>query len=160
MKWQTADVIEYGILKDNAKANRNKMTEAEATFWSVAKSSGLGQKCRRQYVIGPYIVDFFFRSSLLIVELDGKYHFTKQQQEADAIRQTWLEQQGYKVLRFTNEAILFDTAKTIATIKRHLQTILPPFSPRPSPFKGDKRGSPKSTLTNHLKPFTSQVLPL
>ena len=120
MKWQTADVIEYGILKDNAKANRNKMTEAEATFWSVAKSSGLGQKCRRQYVIGPYIVDFFFRNSLLIVELDGKYHFTKQQQEADAIRQTWLEQQGYKVLRFTNEAMLFDTAKTIATIKRHL----------------------------------------
>ena len=120
MKWQTADVIEYGILKDNAKANRNKMTEAEATFWSVAKSSGLGQKCGRQYVIGPYIVDFFFRSSLLIVELDGKYHFTKQQQEADAIRQTWLEQQGYKVLRFTNEAMLFDTAKTIATIKRHL----------------------------------------
>ena len=120
MKWQTADVIEYGILKDNAKANRNKMTEAEATFWSVAKSSGLGQKCRRQYVIGPYIVDFFFRSSLLIVELGGKYHFTKQQQEADAIRQTWLEQQEYKVLRFTNEAILFDTAKTIATIKRHL----------------------------------------
>ena len=53
MKWQTADVIEYGILKDNAKANRNKMTEAEAAFWSVAKSSGLGQKCRRQYVIGP-----------------------------------------------------------------------------------------------------------
>ena len=123
MKWQTADVIEYGILKDNAKANHNKMTEAEATFWSVAKSSGLGQKCRRQYVIGPYIVDFFFRSSLLIVELDGKYHFTKQQQEADALRQTWLEQQGYKVLRFTNEAILFDTAKTIATIKRYLQTI-------------------------------------
>ena len=101
MKWQTADVIEYGILKDNAKANRNKMTEAEAAFWSVAKSSGLGQKCRRQYVIGPYIVDFFFRSSLLIVELDGKYHFTKQQQEADAIRQTWLEQQGYKVSKDT-----------------------------------------------------------
>ena len=102
-----------------------------------------------QYVIGPYIVDFFFRSSLLIVELDGKYHFTKQQQEADAIRQTWLEQQGYKVLRFTNEAILFDTAKTIATIKRYLQTINKPLPPRPSPFKGDKRGSPQSTLINH-----------
>lgn len=64
MKWQTADVIEYGILKESAKVNRNKMTEAESLFWSVAKASGLGQKCRRQYIIGQYIVDFFCISLL------------------------------------------------------------------------------------------------
>ena len=46
MKWQTADIIEYGVLKENAKVNRNKMTKAESLFWSVAKASGLGQKCR------------------------------------------------------------------------------------------------------------------
>ena len=108
MKWQTADIIEYGVLKENAKVNRNKMTKAESLFWSVAKASGLGQKCRRQYIIGQYIVDFFFRSSLLIVELDGEYHFTKEQQEADSIRQMWLEQQGYKVLRFKNEEVLYN----------------------------------------------------
>ena len=96
------------------------MTEAESAFWQMAKSSGLGQKCRRQYVIGDYIVDFFFRQSLIIVELDGGYHSTKEQQEEDRIRQNWLEQKGYTVLRFTNEQVLFDTDKTINEIKKHL----------------------------------------
>lgn len=118
--WMVADTMEYGLLKENAKANRNNMTEAESAFWSFAKGSGLGEKCRRQYIIGEYIVDFFFRKSMLIVELDGGYHFTEEQQKEDAIRQDWLEHMGYKVLRFTNEQILFDTDRTLAEIKKHL----------------------------------------
>lgn len=115
-----ADTMEYRLLKENAKANRNNMAEAESAFWSLAKGSGLGEKCRRQYIIGEYIVDFFFRKSMLIVELDGGYHFTEEQQKEDAIRQDWLEHMGYKVLRFTNEQILFDTDRTLAEIKKHL----------------------------------------
>ena len=118
--WMVADTMEYGLLKENAKANRNNMTEAESAFWSLAKGSGLGEKCRRQYIIGEYIVDFFFRKSMLIVELDGGYHFTEEQQKEDTIRQDWLEHMGYKVLRFTNEQILFDTDRTLAEIKKHL----------------------------------------
>ena len=77
----------------------------------------LGQKCRRQYIIGQYIVDFFFRQSMLIVEIDGGYHFTEEQQRKDTIRQDWLEHMGYKVLRFTNEEVLFDTDRVIENIK-------------------------------------------
>lgn len=120
MKWHTADVLEYGLLKENAKANRGKMTEAEAVFWNIAKGSGLGQKCRRQYIIGQYIVDFFFRKSMLVVEIDGGYHFSKQQQVNDAMRQEYLERQGYKVLRFTNEEVLCGTNDVIEIIKRNL----------------------------------------
>ena len=120
MKWHTADILEYKLLKNNAKANRSNMTEAESAFWQIAKSSSLGQKCRRQYIIGEYIVDFFFRQSMTIVELDGDYHTTKEQQEEDRIRQNWLEQKGYKVLRFTNEQVLFDTDNTINEIIKHL----------------------------------------
>ena len=118
--WMVADTMEYELLKENAKANRNNMTEAESAFWSLAKGSGLGEKCRRLYIIGEYIVDFFFRKSMLIVELDGGYHFTEEQQKEDAIRQDWLEHKGYKVLRFTNEQILFDTDNVIVEIKSHL----------------------------------------
>lgn len=118
--WMVADTIEYALLKDNAKANRNNMTEAESAFWSLAKGSGLGEKCRRQYIIGQYIVDFFFRKSMLIVELDGGYHFTEEQQKEDAIRQSWLEHMGYKVMRFTNEEVLFDTEKVINNVKHNL----------------------------------------
>ena len=115
--WMVADTMEYELLKENAKANRNNMTEAESAFWSLAKGSGLGEKCRRQYIIGEYIVDFFFRKSMLIVELDGGYHFTEEQQKEDAIRQDWLEHKGYKVLRFTNEEVLFNTESVISKIK-------------------------------------------
>ena len=119
--WMVADTMEYGLLKENAKVNRNNMTEAESAFWSLAKGSGLGEKCRRQYIIGEYIVDFFFRKSMLIVELDGGYHFTEEQQKEDAIRQDWLEHMGYKVLRFTNEEVLFDTESVISKIKFNLK---------------------------------------
>jgi very-short-patch-repair endonuclease len=120
MKWQTANILDYNLLKGNAQANRSNMTEAESALWQMAKGNGLGQKCRRQYVIGDYIVDFFFRQSMLIVEIDGGYHFTEEQQEEDKARQDWLEQQGYKVLRFTNEQVLVDTDNTINEIRKHL----------------------------------------
>ena len=97
------------------------MTEAESIFWQIAKSKGLGEKCRRQYIIGEYIVDFFFRQSMVIVEIDGDYHFTEEQQIKDKERQEWLEQQGYKVLRFMNDQVMFDTDKTIDIIKNNIQ---------------------------------------
>ena len=120
MKWKTADILNYNLLKSNARANRSNMTEAESAFWQIAKGSGLGQKCRRQYTIGDYIVDFFFRQSMLIVEIDGGYHSTEKQQEEDNARQNWLERQGYKVLRLTNEQVLIDTENTINEIKKNL----------------------------------------
>lgn len=118
--WMTADPKEYELLKKNAKSNRRNMTEAESAFWSMVQGSALGQRCIRQHVIGCYIVDFLFRRSKLIIEVDGGYHFTEEQQKEDAIRQDWLEHQGFKVLRFTNEQILFDTEKTISEIRKHL----------------------------------------
>ena len=123
MKWQTADAIEYELLKNHSKIKRCNQTEAESVFWQIAKGSGLGQKCRRQYIIGEYIVDFFFRKSMLIVEIDGGYHFTEEQQKEDITRQNWLEQKGYKVLRFTNEHVLYDTDNTINETKKHLISI-------------------------------------
>ena len=119
-KWQVADPLAYTILKENSKNNRRNLTTAETVFWKIAKSSGLGEKCRRQYIIGQYIVDFFFRKSKLIVELDGAYHFSDEQQKEDVIRQEWLEQMGYTVIRFTNEDILFNTENVITHIKSKL----------------------------------------
>jgi len=116
----TADPTEYGLLKENAKANRKSMTEAESVFWSLVKGSALGQRCLRQHVIGDYIVDFLFRRSKVVVEIDGGYHFTAEQQQDDAQRSEWLERKGYKVIRFTNEQVLFDTDKVISVLKKSL----------------------------------------
>lgn len=96
------------------------MTEAESAFWSMVKGNALGQRCIRQHVIGDYIVDFLFRKSKVIVEIDGGYHFTEEQQREDAIRQDWLEHMGYKVIRFTNEQVLFETNNVIEQLKQNL----------------------------------------
>lgn len=119
--WRTAEKSVYNLLRENAKSNRASMTPAESAFWQIAKANGLGEKCRRQYVIGEYIVDFFFRKSLLIIELDGEYHSQPEQQKVDVIRQTWLEQRGYKVLRFRNEEVLCNIEKVIKTIQNNLK---------------------------------------
>jgi len=119
--WQVADTLDYELLKANAKENRHDQTEAESAFWQMAKGSGLGEKCRRQYVIGQYIVDFFFRKSMLIVELDGAYHFTEEQQKEDAVRQDWLEHMGYTIIRFTNEQVLLDAENVINIVKSNLK---------------------------------------
>ena len=116
----TADPIEYGLLKENAKANRKNMTEAESMFWSLVKGSSLGQRCLRQHIIGEYIVDFLFRKSKIVVEIDGGYHFTEEQQQEDAIRTDWLEHQGYKVVRFTNEQVFCDTDNMINELRKVL----------------------------------------
>ena len=119
--WQVADPLDYELLKVNAKENRRNMTDAESIFWQMAKGSGLREKCRRQYVIGDYIVDFFFRKSMLIVEIDGGYHTTKEQQQKDVERQDWLEHNDYRVLRFTNVQVLCDIDNVITKIKQHLR---------------------------------------
>lgn len=116
----TADPLEYEHLKENAKKNRQNATEAESVFWSMVKVSALGQRCIRQHIIGDYIVDFLFRRSRLIVEIDGGYHFTDEQQLYDTIRQEWLENQGFKVIRFTNQEVLFNPENVITKVKQNL----------------------------------------
>ncbi len=113
----TADPTEYELLKENAKNNRKNMTEAESVFWSLVKGNSFGQRCLRQHIIGDYIVDFLFRKSKLIVEIDGGYHQTIEQQEDDAIRTRQLEQKRYRLIRFTNEQILMDTENVINQLK-------------------------------------------
>lgn len=42
------------------------------------------------------------RDRLLVIEVDGGYHSERTKQEDDAVRQQWLEQNGYVVIRFSN----------------------------------------------------------
>lgn len=48
------------------------------------------------------------------------------QVEEDEIRQKWLESVGYKVIRFTNEQVLYDTTNIISVIKKTIDERLSP----------------------------------
>jgi very-short-patch-repair endonuclease len=59
----------------------------------------------RQRPIDCYIVDFYQPASKLVIELDGKHHFTEEGIESDKDRDMNLEGYGLNIIRFTNNEI-------------------------------------------------------
>lgn len=115
------------ILK--AKELRNNLTEAEKYLWYVLRVKNLGVKFRRQVIIGNYIVDFICFERRLIIELDGGQHADNKQ---DKIRDEWLEERGYRVLRFWNNEVLGNRGGVMEKIVEGLN------HPRPNPpLKGE-----------------------
>lgn len=106
--FRTASPDRYELLKVFAKENRNNQTLAESQLWKYIKGNALGVKFLRQHIIADYIADFVSLECKLIIEVDGGYHFSFEQMEWDAYRTEDLERYGFKVIRFTNEEVLFN----------------------------------------------------
>lgn len=97
-----------------ARTLRRNATEAEAVLWRQLRNRQLdGWKFRRQQRIGPYIVDFLCPETRLIVEVDGGQHSP----ERDASRTSFLEGEGYRVLRFWNNDVLGNLAGVLEVIR-------------------------------------------
>ncbi len=91
---------------ETAKQLRIDSTPAERRLWEQLRNRQLAkQKFRRQVPIGPYIVDFMCLERKLIIEIDGWTHSTEAEISNDKRRTTYLESQGYKVIRFQNAEI-------------------------------------------------------
>jgi very-short-patch-repair endonuclease len=90
-----------------ARKLRHEATEAEKLLWSKLRARQLsGVKFRRQVPIGSYIMDFVSFERRLVVEIDGGQHAEAESQDYDKQRTTWLESQGFRVLRFWNNEVL------------------------------------------------------
>ena len=121
--YETADEIEYELLKANAIKNRQYATQAENLLWLYLKGKQSGYKFRRQHIIKQYIADFINLKYKLIVEIDGKYHFYDEQIIKDEERTRDLEQWGYTVIRFTNEEIFNHREEVVKKIKETIMAI-------------------------------------
>lgn len=101
--------------KQKARAPRKSETDAERKIWQLLRSRSLNDvKFRRQHPVGPYIVDFVCINEKLIIELDGSQH--QQQQTYDAQRTAFLEQAGYRVIRFWDNDVLLKTENVMQAI--------------------------------------------
>ena len=106
-------------LREAAKQMRNHPTPAEQKLWVELKGKQLSNhKFRRQFIIGWFIVDFCCVEKQLVIEVDGGIHETQQAQ--DATRTSYLESQGYRVIRFKNEQITHDMTTVIDVISQVL----------------------------------------
>lgn len=105
-------------LKNNRKDLRQNLTSAEAFLWIYLQHKKLdGRKFRRQHSIENYIVDFYCASEKLIIELDGEAHNNPSAEERDEIRDTKLNQLGFKVLRFENQMVFQHLDSVLKEIK-------------------------------------------
>ena len=61
---------------------------------------------QRQRVISGFIVDFYCHAAKLVIEIDGKQHYTEQGIAYDTERTQVLQGYGLKVLRYTNQQLV------------------------------------------------------
>ncbi|MFV2060911.1 MAG: endonuclease domain-containing protein, partial [Gammaproteobacteria bacterium] len=114
--WERARVREAINLTTRAKQLRKNSTDAEILLWKHLRNRRLeGFKFKRQMVIEPYIVDFVCLELKLIVEADGGQH--AEQVDYDTKRTAKLESLGYRVLRFWNNEIFFNTVAVLEVIR-------------------------------------------
>jgi cyclase len=119
----------YGALPihfELAKKLRDKQTKAELFLWnhlSLIKNTGI--RFKRQHPVLYFIADFYCHKAKLIIEIDGGYHNIPEQYEYDKNRDAELEELGLKVIRFTNEQVLFEIENTLYVIEEEIKERVP-----------------------------------
>jgi len=107
-----------------ARALRRNTTEAEKRLWRLLRLHQVKRyKFRRQVPIGRYIADFVSHEARLIVEIDGGQHDRSFPREAE--RTEFLQNEGYRILRFWNNEVLANLDGVQATISEELGRITP-----------------------------------
>jgi very-short-patch-repair endonuclease len=116
-----------------AKKLRANTTPHERALWRALKELPIeGTHFRRQAPIGAHVVDFFCPAKRLIVELDGGHHNDDETANHDRERQAWLEQQGYRVIRFWNSDV---TGNLNAVVERIYVELYGSREGEPEPLK-------------------------
>ena len=142
--------VKARMLQAFARRLRHNQTDAEQRLWQRIRNQQVdGAKFRRQQRLGPYIVDFCCLERKLMVELDGGQHADHAQE--DQRRTEFLEQEGYRVLRFWNHEILANLDAVLEQIAQALTpTPHPTLSPNgrgnSSPLGGEDRGEGGFTI--------------
>jgi very-short-patch-repair endonuclease len=104
------------MLDPHVKFLRTHETLAERRLWQQLRRKRIGNlRFRHQYRIGRYIVDFVCLQARLIVEVDGPSH--ELTGGRDEVRTRWLIAQGFRVIRFSNEDVLFNLEGVVRTIQ-------------------------------------------
>lgn len=87
-----------------AKNLRNNATPQENHLWYDFLSK-YEMRFQRQKSIDHFIADFYCHKAKLVIEIDGKQHYTEEGMRDDEFRTEILEGYDLKVIRFTNRQI-------------------------------------------------------
>jgi very-short-patch-repair endonuclease len=114
----------YGAHSNTLRAAhilRRSMTKAEAVLWKKLRDRKLfNAKFRRQHPINIFIVDYYCHEYRLVIEVDGYIHNDEIALQYDLGRTEILNKFGLKVIRFTNDQILYSLDSVIEKIQREI----------------------------------------
>lgn len=123
----------HPVTKEFRQQLRREETPTERMLWKRLRSKQLdGFRFRQQHGFGPYVLDFYCPKLRLCIELDGSVHDSDEQQQRDAERTMFLNQNRIKVIRFKNEEVEEDIEKVLSTIRKYINDEICLFRP-PTP---------------------------
>jgi very-short-patch-repair endonuclease len=103
-----------------SRALRRNAGEPERRLWQALRSVQPATKFRRQVPFGIYHADFRSHAARLIIEVDGDDHAMRL--ETDAVRTRFLQDEGYRVIRFANAEVMQNLEGVVAVIVRETRT--------------------------------------
>lgn len=88
-----------------ARHMKDNPTKSEKLFYDALKKTFPEYTWETQFIMSGYIVDFVCIDLKLIIEVDGKHHYTGQKRKDDEYRTTVLNGLGYHVMRVKNREV-------------------------------------------------------
>jgi len=122
-RYRTANASSYNLMKELQAQNKKNSTEAKRILWECLRAKKIGYQFRRQHIIDEFIAEFVCIEKRLVIEVDGGYHDTPEQQEAYKLRTNILKDFGFHVIRFKNEEIIENTNECIRVITSELKSL-------------------------------------
>jgi leucyl-tRNA synthetase len=98
---------------ETLKELRQNLSKAETTLWDELKNKKGASKFRKKYTIGTFLVDYVCLAKNLIVDFSGK--------EDEQARTQFFNNEGFNVIRFTNEEVLQNVVKVVSEINFAIQ---------------------------------------
>ena len=126
--------------RDVRRNLRLNATPAEAALWRILKGNQIeGLRWRRQFSVGPYILDFYCPRLRLCIELDGEQHYTVEGVDHDDNRTEWLwREKGIRVVRIENKDVFIQYERITECIRNIAKEMLmlstPPSASLPPPL--------------------------
>lgn len=100
---------------ERARELRGEMSLPEVLLWQLLRRRGAGGLAfRRQKAFGPYVADFYCHEAMLVVEIDGKQH--EGRVDEDRARDAWFAARGIAVHRVPAVVVLKDAAAGAARV--------------------------------------------
>lgn len=107
---------------NTARMLRKNSTIHEKRLWNLFKNRQFHNlRFKRQVPIGNYIADFVCPEIKLVIEIDGGQHNEPNNIEYDKQRTSFLENNGYKVLRFWNNDIYTNINGVLEEIEKYIE---------------------------------------